>query len=161
MTAFGWIYNISIIYRDYGQFYFLFVFLMQELETLLTSLIKRGRKPFGNDNVKSAMAVHTHNGIVFLDKDENVLNWDRYCSLRELVSLESGLWQFVCRNKLYKQPNEKFRESVSKVWLNTWWFAHNYQYRLLESALIPEEELGKFLVENIVVEWLKSEQSKK
>ena len=74
-------------------------------------------------------------------------------SLRELVSLESGLWQFVCRNKLYKQNNEKFRESVSKVWLNTWWFAHNYQYRLLESSLIPEEELGKFLVENIKLEW--------
>ena len=45
MTAFGWIYNISIIYRDYGQFYFLFVFLMQELETLLTSLVQRRRKP--------------------------------------------------------------------------------------------------------------------
>ena len=47
---------------------------MQELETLLNSLIKRGWKPFGNEDVKSAMAVYTHNGIVFLDKDENVLN---------------------------------------------------------------------------------------
>ena len=82
-------------------------------------------------------------------------------TFRELVSLESGLWQFVCGNKLYKQPNEKFRESVSKVWLNIWWFAHNHQYRLLESSLIPEEELGKFLVDNIKLEWLKSEQSKK
>ena len=27
------------------------------------------------------------------------------------------------------------------------------EYRLLESALIPEEELGKFLIDNIKVEW--------
>lgn len=73
-------------------------------------------------------------------------------SLRQLVSLESGLWQFVCRNKLYKKQ-ENFREDVYKTQLNTWWFSHNYQYRLLESALIPEEELAKFLVNNITVEW--------
>ena len=162
MTAFGWIYNISIIYRDYGQFYFLFVFLMKELENLLNSLIQRGRNPKDREVVSIA-----------LDPEFTKSGWKTvfYCSckdwfwfyadLRWIVSLESGLWQFVCRNKLYKQPNEKFRESVSKVWLNTWWFAHNYQYRLLESALIPEEELAKFLLDNIVVEWLKSEQSKK
>ena len=29
----------------------------------------------------------------------------------------------------------------------------DHQYRLLESALIPEEELGKFLVDNIKIQW--------
>ena len=66
MTAFGWIYNISIIYRDYGQFYFLFVFLMQELETLLTSLIKRGRKPWGLKYFAEVMVFKTY--IDFITK---------------------------------------------------------------------------------------------
>ena len=122
---------------------------MQELETLLTSLIKRGWKPFGNDNVKSAMAVYTHNGIVFLDKDENVLNWDRYCSLRDLVSLESGLWQFCDKNWLLHE----YCNWRSSMYPYICYWTTTYEYRLLESSLIPEEELGKFLVENIVVEW--------
>ena len=157
MTAFGWIYNISIIYRDYGQFYFVFVFLMQELETLLTSLIKRGRKPWGKYN-KVLDVSRDKNWLMRILKSSN--EW-MYVDIRSIVSLESGLWQFVCKNNLYKKEISNFRENVSKVWINIWWFAHNYEYRLLESALIPEEELAKFLIENIVMEWLKSEQSKK
>ena len=53
------------------------------------------------------------------------------------------------------KKTEDFREYID----NIRWFNHNYQYRLLESALIPEEELAKFLVENIDTAWLKSEQS--
>ena len=121
---------------------------MQELETLLTSLIKRGWKPFGNDNVKSAMAVYTHNGIVFLDKDENVLNWDRYCSLRDLVSLESGLWQFCDKNWLLHE----YCNWRSSMYPYICYWTTTYEYRLLESALIPEKELGKFLVDNIKVD---------
>ena len=113
MTAFGWIYNISIIYRDYGQFYFLFVFLMQELETLLNSLIQRGWKPGGFQG-ESEIKISEYQGIVIYMKTEDAVLGVK-TKLRNLVSLESGLWQFVCRNKLYKQPNEKFRESVSKV----------------------------------------------
>ena len=118
---------------------------MKQLETLLTSLIERGRKPWGLRYFAEVMVFKTY--IDFITK-----KWaSSPTSLRELVSLESWLWQFVCRNKLHKQSNKKFRESVSKVWLNTWWFAHNHQYRLLESALIPEEELAKFLLDNIKI----------
>lgn len=120
---------------------------MKELENLLNSLIQRGRKPWG---LKYFIEVFVSGVEVSFVIKKNLFS---NSNLRSIASLESGLWQFVCRNRLYKQPNEKFRESVSKVWLNTWWFAHNYQYRLLESALIPEEELGKFLVENIKLEW--------
>ena len=119
---------------------------MQELETLLTSLIERGRKPWGLRYFAEVMVFKTY--IDFITK-----KWaSSPTSLRELVSLESGLWQFVCRNKLYKKQ-ENFREDVYKTQLNTWWFAHNHQYRLLESSLIPEEELGEFLVDNIKLEW--------
>ena len=36
-----------------------------------------------------------------------------------------------------------------------YWSNNDYRYRLLESALLPEEELGQFLVDNIKVEWKK------
>ena len=126
---------------------------MKELETLLTSLVQRGWKPWGAENVDSIFCLDYKPALTCLGEDSYPIITLSNCSFRELVSLESGLWQFVCRYKLYKKTNEKFRESVSKVSLNTWWFAHNYEYRLLESALLPEEELGEFLVENIVIEW--------
>ncbi|MBB1578922.1 MAG: hypothetical protein HG424_003005 [candidate division SR1 bacterium] len=121
---------------------------MQELETLLNSLIQRGWKPFNYIGTAERIEVDDNFeiAIVFITGEFT------YHTLRDLVVLESGLWQFVCDNKLYKQHNEKFRENVSKVSLNTGWFSHNYQYRLLESALIPEEELGEFLIDNIVVQ---------
>ena len=124
---------------------------MQELETLLNSLIQRGWKPAGFQG-ESEIKISEDQGVVLYMNTEDVTLAVKV-KLRNLVSLESGLWQFVCRNKLYKKANEKFRENVSKVWSNTWWFAHNHQYRLLESSLIPEEELAKFLVDNIKVEW--------
>ena len=122
---------------------------MQELENLLTSLIQRGWKPFNYIWTVDRIEIDDDFEISII-----FITWEfAYQTLRDLVVLESWLWQFVCRNKLYKKTNKKFRESVSKVWLNTWWFSHNYQYRLLESALLPEEELGKFLVDNIKLKW--------
>ena len=50
------------------------------------------------------------------------------------------------------KKTEDFRGYIHKTSTNIWWFNHNHQYRLLESALIPEKELAKFLVDNIKVE---------
>lgn len=82
-------------------------------------------------------------------------------SLRELVSLESGLWQFVCDEQLYKHDQrtdsdwikntEDTRDSEKSI--AKYLTEADYRYRLLESALIPEEELGQFLVDNIKVKW--------
>ena len=130
-----------------SDFYFFFYKIMQELETLLKSLVHRGRKPCGEE----IFDLNIENGVISMFPEDFFAD-NIKLNLRSIVSLESGLWQFVCRNKLYKKQ-ENFREDVYKTQLNTWWFSHNYQYRLLESALIPEEELGKFLIDNIKVEW--------
>ena len=119
---------------------------MQELEKLLNSLIKRGWKPAGFQG-KSEIKISEDQGVVLYMTKEDVTLAVKV-KLRNLVSLESGLWQFVCKNKLHKKT-DNFWENVSKTSTNIWWFNHNHQYRLLESALIPEEELGKFLVDNI------------
>lgn len=127
---------------------------MQELETLLNSLVQRGRKPKDREVVLIQLDqefTKSEGKTVFYCSCKDWF-WF-YADLRWLVSLESWLWQFICRNKLYKNNKEKFWQNVSKVSVNIWWFPRNYEYRLLESALLPEEELGEFLVDNIVVEW--------
>lgn len=70
-------------------------------------------------------------------------------SYRELVSKESGLWQFCCRNKLVDWKPE---------WIKTCgWVVreenqpHNSYYRIIESALCDEDELEKFLLDNIKI----------
>ena len=139
---------------------------MKELETLLTSLVQRGRKPRDREITS-----------IKLDQEFAKSEWKTvfycnckywfwfYADLRWLVSLESGLWQFVCDRSLLKSIwKARAKEpSISALGFKSEVLALSFEpeYRLLESALIPEEELAKFLVENIVVEWLKSEQSKK
>lgn len=125
---------------------------MKELEKLLNNLVEKGWKPWGRE-INKAMVSHKND----IGKDKNLFigvnfsdGFGAYYSWRDLVSLDSGLWQFVCKNKLHKKT-ESFWENVSKTSTNIWWFNHNYQYRLLESALIPEEELGRFLIENIKI----------
>ena len=130
---------------------------MQKLETLLTSLVQRGRKPKDREVV-----------LIQLDQEFTKSEWKTvfYCSckdwfwfyadLRWLVSLESGLWQFVCENWLRKD------QTSTSYWSRREWGEkekmcreNQFEYRLLESALLPEEELAEFLVDNIKVEWKK------
>lgn len=134
---------------------------MKQLEILLNSLIKMWWKPFG-------MEIH----VEYIDKIvvewsamHIIFKWDwEYIEgLRTLVSLESWLWQFCMENELLNSPDQyphkDFRAKnprpyweMSLRW-DTYYKTEVYQYRLLESALIPEEELGRFLIENIKVEW--------
>ena len=125
---------------------------MQELENLLTSLIQRGRKPWGLGYFAEVMVFKTD--IDFITK-----KWaSSPTSLRELVSLESWLWQFACENEFIKNT-EALPDTICgwyidwDTWYDTIANQDNYEFRLLESALLPEEELGEFLVENIVIEW--------
>lgn len=123
---------------------------MQELETLLNTLIARGRKPFNLSVTKCEIADHW---IYFYEWECSV----EFCSYRELVSLESGLWQFVCDNKFIKNT-EALPDTICgwyidwDIWYETIANQGNYEFRLLESALMPEEELGKFLVDNIKID---------
>lgn len=131
-----------------------------ELEKLLKKLIKRGWKPRWYEDVykfKLYKWWYTINRpqkqklISFATETRHYINWTdyiwyRWYSLRELVSKESGLWQFVCENKMQKEHPPYNRDS------DTYWFTiQEYQYRLIESALKDESELEKFLLDNIKV----------
>jgi hypothetical protein len=71
---------------------------------------------------------------------------DDYYSLRDLVSKESWLWQFVCENRL--QPTNKSGGWDYGDWF-TWWTCMAYEYRLIESALCDEDKLEEFLLNSI------------
>ena len=60
------------------------------------------------------MRIDVENNAIIIIPDDFFAD-DKKVSIRDISSLGSGLWQFVCRNKLYKKTNEKFRENVSKV----------------------------------------------
>lgn len=128
---------------------------MQELENLLNSLIKRGWKPAnfpGNSEIKIS---EDWDVVLYMNAEDVTLAVK--VKLRNLLSLESGLWQFVCDEQLCKLPeyiDAQWCKTVEDDIENEKDVAHilteyDYRYRLIESALIPEKELAKFLVDNI------------
>lgn len=131
-----------------------------KLEKLLNMLIQRGRKPFGiicTDFIKGTglewipsycFNPHPHMWFPW---------WTRKYhrpSLRQIVSKESWLWQFVCENgMIYSTPDDIWWPNYN--WLedlfNCWW--KHPDYWLMESALCDEYKLEDFLLSNIKVEW--------
>lgn len=127
---------------------------MQELEKLLNSLIQRGWKPW---NRKADFCEYRFWKIRFIKESGEIVG---LYTIRSLVSIESGLWQFVCDKELvqHKTSEKIIKRYVKEVVEREGWDITeadiictdlDSEYRLLESALIPEEELGKFLVDNI------------
>ena len=125
---------------------------MKELENLLNSLIWRGWKPFGEE----AMRIDVENNTIIIIPDDFFAD-DKKVSIRDISSLGSGLWQFVCVNNLYRHTWDELvlNPSWKPDWLSSDWsfFCGDSAYRLIESALIPEEELWQFLIDNIIVKW--------
>lgn len=128
---------------------------MQELETLLTSLYKRGRKPKDREiiSIKLDQELTKSEGRTIFYCSCKDWSWF-YVDLRRIVSLESGLWQFVCENKMVYSSSFIEWQKWGKQWAVLGLLSTYHKYRLIESALIPEEELAKFLVDNIKVEWI-------
>lgn len=77
-------------------------------------------------------------------------NWKEYFelvskkSLRELVSIDSWLWQFVCENGMIKKPD------IDRWEIHNW---DNPRHWIVESALCDEDKLEDFLLTNINIEW--------
>lgn len=125
---------------------------MKRIRDTLNKLIKKWWKPFWI-TLKTKIKIHElewfyDDQIIQFELD--CVSMGKYVRLRELVSMESWLWQFICDNKLYNRTYN-FREDVCKTWYNIWWFSHNFQYWILESALIQEKDLPKFLIDNIII----------
>lgn len=128
-----------------------------ELAILLQELMKIGWKAFGEfDKLMSYWQTRWIRDFWFWEL------WEVNFSLRELVSKESWLWQFVCENGMIKNANDyswelynwgHWQYEVYKNWYEWWkrWEQVDYEYRLIESALKDEDELDKFLLDNIKI----------
>lgn len=138
------------------------------MEELLNKLIEKGWKPFWNEKIKDAKTARWN--INLLNEEVNkvskfkdkvaftnwVLIFDEI-NLRELVSKESWLWQFVCENGMVDYDSESWwwEFSYNSNYIN--WFywdrimENDYRYRVIESALKDESELEQFLLDNIKV----------
>ena len=131
------------------------------MEELLNKLIKKWWKPRNKEEVKRLNYHTLYREVVSLKFDN--YNLGVSYSIRDLVSKESGLWQFVCENMLFvirtpleedyrwqhiecilNKPNRVYYKNDIDRW-------YDYQYRLIESALKDESELEKFLLDNIKV----------
>ena len=135
----------------------------EEMETLLTKLIEKWRKPFGLWWCPNRLTNYDrkHNRMWFeavycIWEDEYDYDY-RACSLRQLVSKESGLWQFVCENEMVEYDTESWwgEFSFRTDYINWFYWKHifenNYQYRLIECALTDEDKLEDFILSNITL----------
>lgn len=139
------------------------------LEELLNTLCERWWEPFGKTPVnitqwysaetyckyfdKRCIHIHREDDIEYDEEDEDIRRPRRTdeFSLRELVSKESGLWQFVCEKDLIKS---KWDSNYTYFNIHGTWKAYehwNYEYRLIESSLCDEDKLEEFLLQNIKV----------
>lgn len=123
---------------------------MQELEKLLNSLIQRGWKP-ANFPGKSEIKISEDGDVVLYMNTEDVTLAVKV-KLRNLVSLESGLWQFVCQNKLLSDKVDMQDYVEDSYWFRRCPFDTNWMYRIMQSALYSEKDLPQFLIDNIKVE---------
>lgn len=125
------------------------------MDELLNKLIEKGRKPFG-------IAYYCSFDV---REEIKILLWPfwwweyllhRTLSLRELVSKESDLWQFVCEHwmiKTYMNIEHESRRHSDKKHTPIWAFDNQSYYYIIESALKDESELEQFLLDNIKIEW--------
>lgn len=131
------------------------------MEELLNNLIEKGWKPRWEDVKVLNTGVNTFNERVvrFKTNKGGFKSW--WWTYRELVSKESGLWQFVCENHLYiyKMGENKnliqdhFKNEYNECCYQYLYDKSCYEYYLLESALKDESEIEEFLLSNIKVKW--------
>lgn len=128
------------------------------METLLNKLMEKGWKPF---NRKKTLHIICYDKCKWINyKWIHLDGWfmnEESRTLRELVSIDSGLWQFVCENGMINEGDVK-----NFIWTryeHTWFepqyhLVHKWnsaEYRLIESSLKDESELEDFLLSNIVI----------
>ena len=125
-----------------------------KLEELLNKLIQRWWKPRKKEEVKRLNYHTLYREVVSLEFDN--YNLGVSYSIRDLVSKESGLWQFVCENKkLHNFPQIRIKNpTLCDEWIKDVDKDCNdnfYEYWLIECALCDEKYLEQFLIDNIKV----------
>ena len=140
------------------------------MEELLNKLIEKGWKPFGKKpvDIKEYCSWERYTRYfdfynIRINREDTICERPRVTdnySLRDIVSKESGLWQFVCENKMVRLETDSWESDSYKCYYNCDGYPKDdvfemerddYRFRLLESALKDESELESFILDNIKV----------
>lgn len=75
-------------------------------------------------------------------------------SLRDIVSVDSGLWQFVCENRMVKKDDGHIARIINlyksdEAIVDGWW---NCYYWLMICSTLDESELESFILDNIKID---------
>ena len=116
--------------------------MANKLEQLLNSLIEKGWNVFWH---KDRINAEKCNYIEW--KYYNFDNSGISISLRELVSINSGLWQFVCENCLQVWEFNNREKNGKDLYTDIY-----YEYWIIESSLKDESELEDFLLNSIKID---------
>ena len=138
------------------------------MKKLLNELIEKGWKPRWFEDVYkfklyklwyTLSRPQKQKMISFATETRHYINWTDYIwykwySLRELVSKESWLWQFVCENGMV----EKWW-LFWELWYSSWEIdlesrvrRQDYEFRIIQSALCDEDKLEDFILENVKID---------
>lgn len=129
------------------------------MEELLNKLIEKGWRPLREYNWPNKPFIRLYKDrthwIQFYYNEWR--DWDyrlqKVFSLRDIVSKESNLWQFVCENEMvfipeweipYVERNYVFDYECYDV--------SEFQYWLMVWALLKEDEIEQFLLDNIKID---------
>ena len=124
--------------------------LEQLLSKLLNDLLRMWWKPFNRDKT---LHIDCYNKCKWLNyKWIHLDGWfmnEESRTLRELVSIDSWLWQFVCENKLF--PKNRWYKRENDEGNGLVYYCDECQYFLIDASLKDESELEDFLLTNIKV----------
>ena len=125
-----------------------------KLIELLNKLIEKGWSPFGYHEWKYWYnEIEYFNNELTLSFGEWAWKFIKTYSLRNISSIDSWLWQFVCENWMIKDE-DKYRKRMKNLTItdNKVCLSSEYEYYLLESALCDEDKLEQFLLNSIIID---------
>ncbi len=129
------------------------IWIENNLEQLLNSLIERGRCPFWKKDVyiETGEWYDFEAWWIILKKEKG---WtytceSKYMPYRMLCTKSSWLWQFVCENGMVNKNKQYSFIKWSWKGRTDERNQQSYIYRLIESSLKDENELEEFLLQNI------------
>lgn len=116
--------------------------MQKEFVDLLNNLVKKGWKPWEEEAYK----IESASDAIIVYRDE--INYTMHI-FRELVSIESWLWQFVCRNKFFNKKSDSQDYLEDSFGFRSYIYDFDGSYWLAKCSRREEFELPKFLLDNI------------
>lgn len=122
------------------------------LEELLNKLIEKGWCPMWWDAQKYKISFSRRKITIQLYHETHPKQEWIERSLRQLVSKESWLWQFVCENGMVKKNKMYYSYWNTLTRRERTYTYDNVVFRILESSMIDESGLEQFLLDNIKID---------